>query len=133
MAQQQITFEAWRHAVDMRVKVNVGLGLDDLKGVPLADWYEQGMRPCIAAASAIKNAPSPSSRYRPPHTYRNPMKALKTSVAALAMVASLAGNAQAQSPSYTVLGPNGTTWMQRDGSGGFTAIGPDGTTFLNPH
>jgi hypothetical protein len=60
MAQQQITFEAWRRAVDMRVKVNVGLSLDNLKDVPLADWYEQGMRPCIAAASAIKNAGRPS-------------------------------------------------------------------------
>jgi hypothetical protein len=52
----RLTFEQWRVQVDGEVGRRVGLSVDDLEDVALADWYEDGMSAKVAARKAIAHS-----------------------------------------------------------------------------
>lgn len=52
-AAYQADFNAWRERVDRKVIARCGLSLDDLPDVCLADWFDDGLSPALAAQMAL--------------------------------------------------------------------------------
>ena len=52
----EMTYSAWKKAVDEACWKLEGLSIDDLPDCPLADWFDAGTRPVTAARRAIRMA-----------------------------------------------------------------------------
>ena len=49
-------FEAWKKMVESTVVRITGMSTDDLPDYPYADWFQEGVKPSVAAEWAIRAA-----------------------------------------------------------------------------